>query len=193
MAGVHTIDKLPEAERTRVLKALAEAGESPDYRGIIKRLQLKCSHMSLWRYHRDKVKPALKRNAAAILASSQGMDIDITQGVQPGQDVALNQDVQSVTVQALKDDPIVRAVLAKQRRLEGAILETLADKQFDAYAKLESVDLKAIEMHAKALQHPGFTNAAPQQAGNTTVVVIMPTAAEMQARRSRVIDVDKSE
>lgn len=190
MAGVHTIDKLPQVERLKVIQALTEAGDNPDFRGLITKLQLKCSHHALWRYHRDKVKPTLARNAAAIMTASQPMDNAIVhqdKGDSFDQQIEQTRRIQSETKQALADDPIVQAVIAKRRRLEGAILETLDSKQFDAYSKLESVDLKALEMHAKAMQHPGFVASAPQQAGNTTVVVVMPQATDprMQAWQQR--------
>jgi hypothetical protein len=192
MAGASSIDKLPEVDRLRVIKALTEAGEKVDYRGIIDRLQLKCSHMALWRYHRAKVKPALERNAKAILSGMDDTNVHLDKGDLFDKQIEARKQVQSVTVQALTDDPIVQAAIAKQQRIEGAIMETLGAKQFDVYAKLEGVGLKALEMHAKAMQHPGFVASAPAQAGTTTVVCIMPSANDERMRawqQGQVIDV----
>jgi hypothetical protein len=196
MAGVSSIDKLPEIERQRVLKALTEAGPEPDYRGIVAKLKLPCSHMALWRYHHAKVIPALKRNAKAILAAPKAMDNTNTHGAAQTQESDLKREAQSVTIQALTDDPIVSAVIAKRSRLDRVIEKTLDAGQFDTYAKLESVDLKAIEMHAKAMQHPGFSAAAQQTTTNNTVVVVLPTAndARMQAWQQRqAIDIEPVE
>jgi hypothetical protein len=198
MAGVHTIDKLPQVERLRVIQALTQAGESPDYRSLISKLQLKCSHHALWRYHRDKVKPTLQRNAAAILSAMDDTNVHQDKGDSFDREIELTKRVQSETRLTLADDPIVQAAIAKRKRLNGAILETLDSKQFDAYAKLESVDLKALEMHARAIQHPGFVASAPAQSTGTTVVVVMPTAADprmqaWQARQQPVIDVTPEE
>lgn len=189
MAGVSSIDKLPEIERLRVVKALTEAGESPDFRGLISKLQLKCSHHALWRYHRDKIKPAIQRSTAALVATLNDTNVHLDKGDSIDQRIAIREQAQCETRQALADDPIKSLWIAQQERLHQAIKDTHENKAYDTYAKLESVAAKNYEGHAKTIQHPGFTSAAPAQAGATTVVVIMPTAAEMQARRSRVIDV----
>jgi hypothetical protein len=196
MAGVHTIDKLPAAKRQQVIDALVEVhqlGKEPDYRGLIDKLKLKCSHISLWRYDTKQVKPALKRNLERVLATNPAESATGSSDSLPAR-IESRELAESETKQRLMDDPIVRAVIAKRDRLDRAIQKTLDNDQLDTYAKLESVDLKAIEMHAKAMQHPGFTAAAPAQAGGTTVVVVMPTAndARMAAwqQRQGAIDVD---
>jgi hypothetical protein len=195
MAGVSSIDKLPEIERQRVLKALTEAGNEPDYRGLVRILKLKCSHTALWRYHVAKVKPALARNARKITEASIPKDNDIvhqSSRVIDDNQIDPKREAQSLTRQALTDDPIIAAVIAKRERMERAISKTFDAEQYDTFAKLESVDLKALEMHAKAMQHPGFVASAPQQAGSTTVVCIMPSANDerMKAWRGQVIDVE---
>lgn len=187
MAGVHTIDKLPQVERLRVIQALTEGGRDPDYRGIIKRFKLKCSHVALWRYHRDKVRPTLQRSSEAISKAMVNTNDHMDQGDKIEQQIEITKQAQELTRVALADDPIVQAVIAKRRRIEAALSETFETKAFDTFAKLESVDLRALEMHAKAIQHPGFVASAPQQTAGATVVVVMPTAADprMQAWQQR--------
>ena len=91
----------------------------------------------------------------------------------------------------LAADPIVRAVEAKRQRLERAITETFDAKDYDAYTKLESVDLKAIEVHARAIQHPGFTSGTTVNVSDNRHVVVMPRPGELPAPAidAEVIDV----
>jgi DNA-binding MarR family transcriptional regulator len=190
MAGVHTIDKMPERDRKRIVQALVDAGDEPDYRGLIRTLGLKCSHLSLWRYHRNKVKPALARNVDKLVSAELVSTQPDAKDLIPTGDRVI-QRAQCETKQVLADDPIVAAAIAKRRRINQAIEKTFSNEQFETYAKLESVDIRALELQAKAMQHPGFSPAVVQASTTNIQIVVMPAAPAESPRSAQgpVIDV----
>lgn len=169
------LDTLPEKERRKVIDALIAGGDEPDYRALVKRLGLKCTHATLWRYHVTKIKPALKRSLeAATVAQSAVTPTESDVCVSP------QERAKAVTKQVLADDPIVSLWEAQRLRLESAIGETLNAKQFDTYARLESVAAKNYEGTAKTILHPGWTPQQNAGSGTTVQIAVLAPGTTVQ-------------
>jgi hypothetical protein len=191
MAGASIIDsKLTAAQRRRVIEALTDSdakGIEPDYRGLVKRLELPCSYSALFRFHRNKVKPAVGRSLAK-LANAQPPKPQRHATAEVIAETNTTDIVKRDTRQALADDPIVAAVMVKRLRMATAIGKTHEAEEWDAYTKLENADTKALELLGKATMHPGFTSA-PQVNITNQQIVVMPAGPDI-ASVGEVIDIE---
>jgi gas vesicle protein len=128
------------------------------------------SHKTICDYNKDRVKPALRIGAQLQAMQADNAERELSE-------IDRTTEVKKFTNQVLSAEPIISRINAKFTRLDAALADTAATKDYDSLAKLESQDSKAIELAAKVAMLPGFTAAGTAGTQINVQLVMLPAGA----------------
>lgn len=160
------VDEHPQ--RSKIIQWLIE-GVTPGQ--VAKRIKPTISHVSLWRYRTEKIKPAMERASKSAIPM-EIKEIGITADVVPA-------GVKDEMVQALVDDPLVSRISRRYSQFD-KWLESAENKDggpdHRALAALTTTELRAIELHARLT---GRLDSS--QVTNNTAILVLPQSQALQA------------
>jgi len=165
---------------SQVLEWIAQ-GEGPAT--IAPKLKPTITRQTLWRFMRDKVKPAMEGPATIIKdLKAKGL---LREDISPEQALGVARSVTSV---ALASDPIRSRILKHQETVDACIQDAKDAKDGRTVAALLGADYRGIELDARIT---GRLTAGDQ----TTINIVVPMAAQpaVEPQDFEVIDIKPAE
>lgn len=156
-----TFDDLPFDIRSEALDMLLAGDATRKVADFIGKRGYGVSHMTLARYKRDKIAPA-------ILTSEKALAIQQLANM----NVLGTESVTDVTKQQLSADPLISRLERKYERYDTLTGQAVQAKDFAGFASIDRAETQAMRLHAE------LTGRLEQKQTNLSVQLVFANAVE---------------